>query len=145
MKTRREFSLEDWIRDARSWGRTPREKDYYEMNARTIISVWGDSPHLCDYANRDWDGLIESYYKVRWQKFFDAVIGAFDAGKEFDAGRLDRELWDFERRWAQINSLADLGYRKTSIDISTRRSTDGGYDIVFSRIPRRLLRRLTAR
>lgn len=115
MKTRREFSLEDWIRDARSWGRTPREKDYYEMNARTIISVWGDSPHLCDYANRDWDGLIESYYKVRWQKFFDAVIGAFDAGKEFDAGRLDRELWDFERRWAQINSLAHTGIRSTVV------------------------------
>ena len=171
VKTRPEFSLEDWIRDARSWGRTPREKDYYEMNARTIISVWGDSFHLCDYANRDWDGLIESYYKVRWQKFFDDVIAAYDAGREFDAGRFDRELWDFERRWAQIHSLAhtgirstvvfaegsdschfyripamcldkrgnivavcdrryeslaDLGYRKTSIDISCKRSTDGG-------------------
>ena len=100
VKTRPEFSLEDWIRDARSWGRTPREKDYYEMNARTIISVWGDSFRLCDYANRDWDGLIESYYKVRWQLFFDAVIEAFDAGREFDAGRLHRELWDFECRWA---------------------------------------------
>ena len=44
----------------------------------------------------------------------------------------------------RYESLADLGYRTTSIDISCKRSTDGGYDIVFSRIPRRLLRQITS-
>ena len=44
----------------------------------------------------------------------------------------------------RYESLADLGYRTTSIDISCRRSSDGGYDIVFSRIPRRLLRKITS-
>ena len=83
LKTCREFSLDDWIRDARAWGTTEEEKDYFEMNARTIITVWGDSYQLTDYANRDWDGLVETFYKVRWKMFFDAVLAAYDAGEPF--------------------------------------------------------------
>ena len=106
VRTRREFSLGDWISDARNWGTTPEEKDYFEMNARTIITVWGDSYDLSDYANRDWDGLVETFYKVRWQMFFDAVLAAFDAGEEFvdhksgRAQQFDREIWDFECKWS---------------------------------------------
>ncbi len=113
--TRPEFSLDDWIRDARSWGKTEEEKDYFEMNARTIISVWGDSFRLCDYANRDWDGLIETYYKPRWQMFFDAVIAAFDAGEEYidrkspRALQFDKDCWDFECRWAHIPTCSSSG------------------------------------
>ena len=124
LKTRKEFSLCDWISDARSWGSNPPEKNYYEMNARTLISVWGDSFHLCDYANRDWDGLVETYYKPRWRMFFDAVLSAYDAGEPFvnpkstgyvgtsaqgsaegvegRALQFDRDIWDFECHWAHI-------------------------------------------
>ena len=120
VKTRPEFSLENWIQDARSWGVTQEEKDYFEMNARTLITVWGDGYHLTDYANRDYGGLIETFYKVRWKMFFDAVIEAFDAGEPFVNMRsprykrsqeqnectrtlkFDEEIWDFECRWAHI-------------------------------------------
>ena len=102
LRTRPEFSLDDWIRDAREWGSTPQEKDYYERNARTIITVWGDTTHLSDYANRDWDGLVDSFYKVRWQMFFDAVLAAFDAGEPFDNRPLDAAIRDFELHWARI-------------------------------------------
>ena len=118
LKTRPEFSLNDWIRDARAWGKGKAEKDYFEMNARTIITVWGDTFHLSDYANRDWDGLVESFYKVRWRMFFDAVLAAYDAGEPFvnlkgprvpngktkeeckRALKLDADIWDFETKWA---------------------------------------------
>ena len=70
----------------------------------------GDSFRLCDYANRDWDGLIETYYKPRWQMFFDAVIAAFDAGEDYvdqkspRALQFDKDCWEFECRWAKINN-----------------------------------------
>lgn len=124
LSTRREFSLQNWIDDARSWGQTEEEKAYYERNARTLISVWGDSFHLWDYANRDWDGLCDTYYKVRWEKFFDAVIEAFDAGEPFvnsksteyttstvsgshasvkgRALQFDKDIWEFSCSWAGI-------------------------------------------
>lgn len=118
LRTCPEFSLNNWIRDARSWGKTEEEKDYFEMNARTIITVWGDTYHLSDYANRDWDGLVETFYKVRWQMFFDAVLAAYDAGEPFvnlkgprvpkgktkeecrRALDLDAKIWEFETKWA---------------------------------------------
>ena len=120
VKTQSEFSLDAWIEAARAWGTTEEEKDYFEMNARTIITVWGDCYHLTDYANRDFDGLIETFYKVRWKMFFDAVIAAYDAGEPFVNIRsprynrtdeqkecvrtlkLDEEIWDFECKWAKI-------------------------------------------
>ncbi|MBP5393412.1 MAG: alpha-N-acetylglucosaminidase [Bacteroidaceae bacterium] len=120
LKKCKEFSLDDWIRDARAWGTTEAEKNYFEMNARTIITVWGDTYHLADYANRDWDGLVETFYKVRWKMFFDAVLAAYDAGEPFvnmkgpkipngktkeeceRALKLDAEIWDFENKWAHI-------------------------------------------
>ena len=122
LSTRKEFSLDDWIAAARSWGDTPEEQDYYEMNARTIVSVWGDSFHLCDYANRDWAGLMSTYYKPRWEMFFKAVRDAMDAGVPFTnsqstgyvgvsadgstgigaARAFDEAVWDFECEWAKV-------------------------------------------
>ncbi len=124
LSTRNEFSLSKWISDARSWGQNAREKDYFETSARTLISVWGDSFHLWDYANRDFDGLCDTYYKVRWESFFDAVIDAFDAGETFEnsksttyvgytpygtdpsvggrALQYDKDIWDFSCRWAGV-------------------------------------------
>ena len=128
LKTRPEFSLEKWISAARAWGRTPQEKDYFERNARTIITVWGDSYYLSDYANRDWDGLVETFYKPRWEMFFSAVLDAFDAGEPFvnmqsprkrspeqeaclRGMALDEAIWDFECRWTGISETesSDLG------------------------------------
>ena len=123
LKTRPEFSLDDWISTARSWGKTPEEKDYFERSARTIITVWGDTDNLSDYANRDWDGLVETFYKPRWEMFFEAVLDAFDAGEPFVNMRsrkkrspeqkaclrgvaFDDAIWDFECRWAGITETA---------------------------------------
>ena len=101
LETRPEFSLSDWIQAAREWGQTPEEKDYFERNARTIITVWGDTVCLSDYANRDWDALVDSFYKVRWRMFFDSVLAAFDAGQSFldKGGPLDDDIRSFELRW----------------------------------------------
>ena len=53
-------SLDKWIDDARKMGDSPQLKDYYEKNARNLITTWGGS--LNDYASRSWAGLISDYY-----------------------------------------------------------------------------------
>jgi len=63
--TRHEFLLGRWIRDARAWGDDPAEADYYEHNARQIITAWGGK--LRDYARREWNGLLRDYYLQRWE------------------------------------------------------------------------------
>ena len=64
------FSIGKWIDDARSFGKTEAEKEYYEENARCILTVWGQkATQLNDYANRGWGGLTYSYYRERWKRF----------------------------------------------------------------------------
>lgn len=94
-----EFSLEKWVSDARGFGTTLEEKDYYERNARAIITIWGDSRHLTDYANRTWSGMVSSYYKKRWQIFIDHVRKAVESNKAFAQDSCNRDIISFERRW----------------------------------------------
>ncbi|MGS2619416.1 alpha-N-acetylglucosaminidase TIM-barrel domain-containing protein [Micromonospora sp. LZ34] len=78
--TNRETMLGPWLADARSWASTPAEADRLEHDARTLLTVWGNrsgaQAGLHDYANREWAGLLSSYYKPRWQAFFDELGAA---------------------------------------------------------------------
>ena len=62
-------SLDKWIEDARSLGDTDELKNYYEKNARNLITTWGGS--LNDYASRTWAGLLNDYYARRWEIYFE--------------------------------------------------------------------------
>ena len=49
-------------------------KELYELNARSLITTWGSydqaiSGGLIDYSNRQWAGLTNDYYKMRWEKW----------------------------------------------------------------------------
>jgi alpha-N-acetylglucosaminidase len=100
LSTNSYFLVGKWIADARSWGATPEEADYYESNARNLLTTWGDRGNiLTDYADRTWAGLVSTYYKGRWEMFFRAVNAALDAGAEFDEEALKEQLMDFEKAW----------------------------------------------
>lgn len=73
--TRREFRLGRWLEMARSLGTSDSEKSLYEKNARMLLTTWGDHAQceaggLHDYANREWQGLLSSFYYPRWKAFF---------------------------------------------------------------------------
>ncbi|MBQ8839527.1 MAG: alpha-N-acetylglucosaminidase [Bacteroidales bacterium] len=100
------FLAGKWIEDARSWGTTPEEEDYYEREARNLITTWAGKAHqsLNDYARRTCNGLISSYYKPRWEKFFKDVAARMDSGKGFHMEQYmvyKDEITDFEMQWWQ--------------------------------------------
>ncbi|MCR4873919.1 MAG: alpha-N-acetylglucosaminidase, partial [Bacteroidales bacterium] len=103
LNTHPAFMLGPWIEAARDWGTTEEEKDYYERQARTLLTVWG-GPVLNDYANRMWGGLIGDYYAKRWNLFFEAVIQAVKEGKEFDEKAFGDELSKFEHAWSECHT-----------------------------------------
>lgn len=72
------YRLQLWIDQARNSGDTPELKDYYERNARRIVTVWG--PPVDDYSSRIWSGLIRDYYVPRWDHYFESIR----SGKPFD-------------------------------------------------------------
>ena len=58
-------------------------KDYYEMNARRLVTTWGGD--LNDYSCRNWAGLLSGYYMNRWLTYFNyltATIEAFPQGDQ---------------------------------------------------------------
>ncbi len=72
--SRSEFLLGKWIEDARKIGKTEAEKDLYEQNARSLLTIYGPyDPKAIqyDYAARQWNGLIRHFYKPRWKMFID--------------------------------------------------------------------------
>ncbi len=97
------FLVGKWIADARAWGATTEEADYFESNARNLLTTWGDRGNLLtDYADRSWAGLVGTYYKHRWELFFDAVDEATAAGEKLEGARFDtllEAMKDFEYSW----------------------------------------------
>ncbi len=94
------FLVGKWITDARGWGADAAESNYFESNARDLLSSWGDRGNmLTDYANRTLSGLVGSYYKGRWELFFDAVEKSLDAGAPLDEEALEEAYEDWEYAW----------------------------------------------
>ena len=102
--TQHEALLGTWIEQARAFGDTGEEKDYYEKDARILISTWGGRGNgETDYASKDWSGMISTYYKPRWQLFFDELRKTLPSGSEPDMKAFDEKRKDFEWQWANAN------------------------------------------
>jgi len=98
--TQSSFLLGKWIADARFMGVDSNESDYYEMNARNLLTTWGDKDQvLNDYANRTWAGLVNGYYLCRWEMFFDEAEKAVKSGSDFDYKAYVDKVADFEVKW----------------------------------------------
>lgn len=94
------YSMSQWIADARRHGSTTEEADTYERNARTILTTWGETDQkLNDYANRQWSGLMNDFYAKRWKMFTDAVISAMEKGVEFDEAATTAAIKEWEGQW----------------------------------------------
>lgn len=103
--TNEHFLLGKWLEDARSWGTTAEEKDYYEWNARTIVSIWQPWKHggLRDYASKQWNGMFSGYYKPRWELFINHLAASLTGGKEFDPAAYDQAVRDIDYAWTRAN------------------------------------------
>ncbi len=100
LATQPEFLLGKWLDDARAFGRDSASKAYYEKNARVLITTWGNEGNgIIDYASRDLSGLISSYYKERWEMFFDILTHSIETGTPLDPDAIDKEMAAFEWQW----------------------------------------------
>ncbi|MEN8256145.1 MAG: alpha-N-acetylglucosaminidase TIM-barrel domain-containing protein, partial [Verrucomicrobiota bacterium] len=102
LATRSSFLLGKWIEEARAFGINEAEADYYENNARTLITTWEKGGHiLADYADRNLNGLTETFYAPRWTMFIDDVIAAAEAGQAFDAKAFKTKSVALESEWTK--------------------------------------------
>ena len=98
--TRHEWLLGSWIADARGWAATPAEADYYEHNAREIITTWHEAGGgLSDYARRQWNGLLRTYNMDRWREFIRRMDHALASGTPFDAAAYQKARIEGDARF----------------------------------------------
>ena len=67
------YRLSKWIDFARKFGNSKDEKQYYETDAKRIITSWGGTMNkfeIDDYAAKMWSGLIRDYYIPRIKHYF---------------------------------------------------------------------------
>lgn len=106
LATRKDFLLGPWVADARKWGKNENEKALYEFNAKDLITLWGDKNcPLNEYACRQWSGLLDDFYKPRWQQFFTDVSLALKQGKHVDMNAFTNQIKDWE--WYWVNKRKD--------------------------------------
>ncbi|ARS41576.1 alpha-N-acetylglucosaminidase [Sphingobacteriaceae bacterium GW460-11-11-14-LB5] len=100
LATQPSMLLGKWIADARKLGKNAREKDYYEKDAKMLITVWGGKQRsLNDYGNRSWAGLTGDFYKKRWEMFLNDVLLSVKEGTKFDEKAFKQKTYKFEDQW----------------------------------------------
>lgn len=90
LRTRSELNFDSWITSARSWGETEAEKDLFEKDATSVVTIWGadKDPLIFDYSWREWPGLIEGYYYNRWKMFYAMLQEHLDKGTNYNEKNL---------------------------------------------------------
>lgn len=121
LATRKDFMLGPWLATARSWGATSAEKALYERNARDLITLWGDanSP-LHEYANRQWSGLLNNFYKPRWRQFFQMLQHSLQTNAAPDLPAFDKQIRTWEWQWVNRQQTFPVSAQGNSIQTARR-------------------------
>jgi len=130
VNTRPEWRLSTWVESAKAWGTTTEEKKLYERNAKNLISTWGPrDSEIYDYSWRLWSDMLQSYYYVRWQMFFEYLDQCTATQHPFSQLEFDEIVKDWEWNWVNTTSdyqttspyseiqICDRLYKKYSIEI----------------------------
>jgi alpha-N-acetylglucosaminidase len=121
LATRKDFLLGKWIADARNCGIDDNEKNLYELNARNVITLWGDKEsELHEYSNRQWAGLIKGFYKPRWQQFFIYLKQKMITGARMETGDFDAAIKKWEWNWVNSRDAYASTPTGNSVEVAKR-------------------------
>ncbi|OQR83136.1 alpha-N-acetylglucosaminidase (NAGLU) [Achlya hypogyna] len=106
LSTHVDFMLGPWLAAARALG---NDGDYFVYEAKNQLTRWGhnNGNALADYAGKDWGGLVRSYYRSRWEIWFQRVRQAYVNRRPVAADELHTALEAFELAW-QLNATMDF-------------------------------------
>ncbi|HEY9167039.1 MAG TPA: alpha-N-acetylglucosaminidase [Candidatus Kryptonia bacterium] len=116
--TRKEYLLGSWIESARELGRNVGEEDLFELNARTLITVWGDSAAaqtLHDYSFREWSGMLRGFYGPRWKLFFESLQSGLEGQPVHPIN-----YYSWEDKWCHGTEKYDSKPAGDPVEVSAR-------------------------
>lgn len=77
--TKKEFSLPYHLTLARNLGSDDTEKQNYEINLLSQITIFGPVKDtvLYDTCWKEWGGMVSTFYALRWRAFFEQLAAGF--------------------------------------------------------------------
>lgn len=102
VSTQPEFSFDNWIEASHKFASGDAPASYFEKDAKVLVTTWGQQGnYLIDYAAKDLSGLINSYYKKRWEIFYKTVRNCIVDSTEFDQKKFDNDISAFEWQFCE--------------------------------------------
>ncbi len=120
LATRQEFLLGGWLEDAKRWGATPAERAKCEWNARRVLTLWGDTTGINDYANKQWAGMLDGYYAPRWKQYLDEAATSLRRNQVFDVAKFNEELLKWTAQWADRREPHPTKPRGNSVAVARK-------------------------
>ena len=113
VSTNRDMLLGVWLEKAKRHGKNDAQKAYFEWNARTQITLWASrkgAEQLRDYAAKEWQGLLEDFYRPRWEAFISRLQVSLLTDKPLEKiNHYDEELpFTYQRKLYPAEPFGDL-------------------------------------
>jgi alpha-N-acetylglucosaminidase len=118
--TRREFLLGRWLEDAKRWGSTPGARARLEWNARRVLTLWGESPRIDDYACKQWSGMLSGYYLKRWEQFLRHLEEGLKRGAPADLKGFRAGLRPWMENWTDARETYPAEPQGDSVAVAGR-------------------------
>jgi alpha-N-acetylglucosaminidase len=104
------FTLGRWLNEAKARGHTEEEKKQFGHNAKVQISYWGpvdSTSSLTDYANKQWSGMLRTYYYQRWQPYLDSLTERVRNKQPASLREPAIDFYSMGLRWADDHQAYD--------------------------------------
>lgn len=100
LNTNSYFRLDTYLRQSKASGITPQEKRNDLLNALMLVTYWGGNDpkedNLHEYAYKEWGGLMDGFYKRRWQLYFEQLRNQLKGQQQEPI-----DFFHWERSWVQ--------------------------------------------
>lgn len=98
------FNICKWINQARAASSIKEIQDFYEYNARQLVTTWSDkNTSLRDYGHKEWGGMLRDFYYPRWKTYITYLQDKLD-GKKVE----EPDFYSMERMWVESNSTYEF-------------------------------------
>ena len=104
----------------RAAGATKGEQGLCERTARELVTTWTGQDNITDYANRQWAGLMGTFYFSRWQTWLDALQSAHAAGQAVDVEATRARIREGDLAWTRRHDTYAVEPRGDVIEVSRR-------------------------
>ena len=85
-----------------------------------MITTWTRKDSVTDYANRQWAGLVGTFYFSRWQTWIDALQSALAAGRAIDVAATHARIREGDLAWTRRHDAYPGEPRGDVIQVSQR-------------------------